>query len=225
MELPPYRIPTWRNTLIHMWEKSVQYLKKMGTIILFASILIWSLNYFPTTNQEIQKIDNEIAQIEKQTTDNNENRELLISNLELQRAAIQSENSYLGKIGHTIEPIVEPLGFDWKMGVSLLTGAAAKEIIVSSLGILYQSDIDADEESEQLIIALKKHKNNNGENSMTPLVAFTFMLFVLLYFPCIAVISAISKEAGWKWATFCVIYTTGLAWLVSFCIYQVGSLF
>ncbi len=225
MELPPYRIPTWRNTLIHMWEKSVQYLKKMGTIILFASILIWSLNYFPTTNQEIQKIDNEIAQIEKQTTDNNENRELLISNLELQRAAIQSENSYLGKIGHTIEPIVEPLGFDWKMGVSLLTGAAAKEIIVSSLGILYQSDIDADEESEQLIIALKKHKNNNGENSMTPLVAFTFMLFVLLYFPCIAVISAISKEAGWKWATFCVIYTTGIAWLVSFCIYQVGSLF
>lgn len=224
MELPPYRIPTCKNTLIHMWDKSAQYLKKMGTVILFASIIIWCLNYFPTTNDEIQSIDQQIEIVQNQSYDNEEIKEELLSSLELKRAAAQSENSYLGRIGHFIEPVVKPLGFDWRMGVSILTGAAAKEIIVSSMGILYHSDIEANEESEKLIQTLQSHKDESGKNSMTPLIAFSFMIFVLLYFPCVAMITAIAKEANWKWAGFCVIYTTCVAWIISFCIYQIGSL-
>lgn len=193
MELPPYRMPTLRNTLIHMWEKSVQYLKKMGTVILFASIIIWALGYFPQSHQEDQ--------------------------------VAQMEQSYIGKIGHAIEPVVAPLGFDWKMGVSLLTGLAAKEVVVSTMGILYEGDADLNESSPKLIDSLQEQVNEEGEAVFTPLVAFAFMIFILLYFPCIATVVAIGKEIGTKWAWFSVIYQTGLAWLVSFLVFQIGSLF
>lgn len=193
MELPPYRMPTLRNTLIHMWEKSVQYLKKMGTVILFASIIIWALGYFPQSHQEDQ--------------------------------VAQMEQSYIGKIGHAIEPVVAPLGFDWKMGVSLVTGLAAKEVVVSTMGILYEGDADLNESSPKLIDSLQEQVNEEGEAVFTPLVAFAFMIFILLYFPCIATVVAIGKEIGTKWAWFSVIYQTGLAWLVSFLVFQIGSLF
>ena len=213
MELPPYRIPSARNTLIHMWEKAVQYLKKMGTVILVASIFIWSLEYFPTHNSETEKID---AQIE-QTTDEEQ-----LAQLKIDRAAAQSEYSYIGMIGKAIEPIFRPLGFDWKMGVSILSGAAAKEIIVSSMGVLYHAEVDADEESEGLKSALKAH-STDPEHPITPLIAFVFMLFVLLYFPCIAAVTAIAKESNWKWALFSIGYTTTVAWVVCFLVYQIGS--
>lgn len=193
MELPPYRMPTLRNTLIHMWEKSVQYLKKMGTVILFASIIIWALGYFPQSHQEDQ--------------------------------VAQMEQSYIGKIGHAIEPVVAPLGFDWKMGVSLVTGLAAKEVVVSTLGILYEGDADLNESSPKLIDSLQEQVNEQGEAVFTPLVAYAFMLFILLYFPCIATVVAIGKEIGAKWAWFSVFYQTGIAWLVSFLVFQIGSLF
>lgn len=194
MELPPYRMPTLRNTTIHMWSKGAQYLKKMGTIILVASVLIWALGYFPMV---------------RQTTED---------------SAEHLEESYIGQIGKFIEPAIEPLGFDWKMGVSIVTGLAAKEIVVSSMGILYHVT-DAEENTQNLAGNLQKQVNSRGEKVFTPLVAYTFMLFILIYFPCMAVIAAIRKEAGTKWAWFTIFYTTGLAWVVSFCVYQIGSLF
>ena len=132
------------------------------------------------------------------------------------------ENSYIGQIGKAIEPVIRPLGFDWKMGVSIVTGLAAK--VVSSMGILYHVP-DAEENSQSLIESLQQQQYSNGQKVFTPLVAYGFMLFILIYFPCMAVIAAIRKEAGWKWALFTIFYTTGLAWLVSFGVYQIGSLF
>lgn len=128
--------------------------------------------------------------------------------------AEQQENSYIGRIGKTIEPVVEPLGFDWKLGVGLLSGVGAKEIVVSTLGVLYVNDpeVDAANLAERIPI--------------TPLIAFCYMLFVLIYFPCIATLVAIKQESGsWKWALFAALYTTGLAWILTFAVYQIGSLF
>ncbi|MBO7478854.1 MAG: ferrous iron transport protein B, partial [Bacteroidales bacterium] len=193
MELPPYRFPTVRNILVHMWDKSVLYLKKMGTVILAASIIIWALGYFPRPKTEMTKAE-------------------------------QNEYSYIGRIGHAIEPVVRPLGFDWKMGVSLATGLAAKEVVVSSLGVLYEAQEVEGDENAGLQAKLKAVTDENGETFFTPLRAYTFLLFILLYFPCIAAISAIAKEAGGKWAAFSVVYTTCLAWIVSFIFWHVGLL-
>ena len=224
MELPPYRIPTARNTLLHMWEKAVQYLKKMGSVILVASVIIWALCYFPTHNEETDKVDALVEATESDASLSQEEKETKLGELELSRASAQKENSYIGQMGKFIEPVVRPLGFDWKMGVSILTGAAAKEIIVSSLGVLYHADLSADEESEGLKTALAAHRDSDG-NPITPLVAFGFMVFVLLYYPCVAAVTAIAKESNRKWALFSVVYTTVVAWVVSFIIHQVGQLF
>lgn len=194
MELPPYRMPTMRNTTIHMWGKAGQYLRKMGTIILLASVLIWALGYFPLEREASPESSEHL------------------------------EQSYIGQIGKFIEPGIEPLGFDWKMGVSIVTGLAAKEIVVSSMGILYHVP-DAEENTQGLAESLKSQVDKQGNVVFTPLVAYGFMLFILIYFPCMAAIAAIKKEAGWKWAIFTMIYTTALAWVVSFCVYQIGSLF
>jgi ferrous iron transport protein B len=189
MELPPYRFPTLRNVLRHMWEKSAQYLKKMGTVILAASIIIWALGYFPRAKEG-------------------------------QTAAEQTAQSYIGKIGKAIQPAFAPLGFDWKMSVSLLTGFAAKEVVVSSLGVLYSPD---GEEAEEASLAgnLKAATDVSGNPVFTKPVVWSFLLFVLLYFPCIAAVSAVHKEAGRKWAWFTVLYTTAVAWVVSFIVYHI----
>ncbi|MGL5681910.1 MAG: ferrous iron transport protein B [Marinifilaceae bacterium] len=194
MELPPYRMPTLRNTTVHMWNKAGQYLKKMGTIILFASIIIWALGYFPNHNREDMTFSEHM------------------------------EQSYIGQIGHAVEPVMAPLGFDWKMSVSIITGLAAKEIVVSSMGILYNLP-DEEIATPTLVQTLKEQTNAEGNRVFTPLVAYSFMLFILIYFPCMAVIAAIRKEAGWKWALFTIFYTTILAWIVSCIVYQIGSLF
>ena len=183
MELPPYRMPTLKSVLRHTWEKGAQYLKKMGGIIMVASIIIWFLGYYPNHNAY--------------TT-----------------TAEQQENSYIGQIGKAIEPVIEPLGFDWKMGIGLLSGIGAKELVVSSLGVLYTNndDINSVDLSERIPI--------------TPLVAYGYMLFILIYFPCVATVAAIKNESGsWKWAAFTICYTTLLAWVVAFLVHQVRSLF
>jgi ferrous iron transport protein B len=190
MELPPYRWPTLRNIGTHTWNKSVQYLSKMGTIILVASILVWGLGYFPR-NTDPQHSD----------------------------AQTDLENSYIGRLGHFIEPVIRPLGYDWKVGVSILTGMGAKEIVVSSMGVLYQADPDLDDEASGTLKAKIAE-----QNTFTPLTAYSFMLFILLYFPCVAVLAAIRREAGTRWALFTAAYTTGLAWLVAFGVYQIGGL-
>ena len=193
MELPPYRKPTARNATIHMWSKGKQYLQKMATIILAASIIVWALGYFPRH--------------------------------EGQTPQEQIENSYMGQMGKAIEPVVAPLGFNWQMGVSVLTGAAAKEIVVSTMGVLYTGEADATEESASLKEKLQTATKPNGEHVFDPIVAYSFMLFILLYFPCIAALAAIKREAGTKWMIFEIFYTTGVAWLISFIFYQVARMF
>jgi ferrous iron transport protein B len=218
MELPPYRLPTLRNLGTHTWNKSVQYLSKMGTIILTASILIWVLGYFPRNVNYSKDYDAQIEQIRQDFTLTDEIKEKQETQLLIDKEAERMENSYIGHFGHFIAPAIAPLGYDWKIGVSILTGMGAKEIVVSSMGVLYQSDLNADETSTALKTKLK-------EQTFTPLIACSFMVFVLIYFPCIAVLVAIRREAGFKWALFTAFYTTTLAWIVAFCIYQIGSIF
>ena len=168
MELPPYRFPTAKAIFRHTWEKGKQYLKKMGGVILVASIIVWALGYFGTMG-----------------------------------VAPSLEQSFIGMLGKAIEPIFLPQGFDWRIDVSLLAGVGAKEIVASTMGVLY-----------------------GGEYNFSPLTAYCFLLCVLIYFPCIATIVAIRHESGsWRWATFAALYTTGLAWVVSALVYQIGSLF
>ncbi len=228
MELPPYRIPTARNTLIHMWDKSVQYLQKMATVILVASIIIWALEYFPRTSKETELIAQEIELVENDNNISEEEKSAMIQTLALRQDAVQSENSYMGRFGHLIEPVVRPCGFDWRMGVSLATGIAAKEVVVSTLGVLLQAS-----EGEENIASLENKVKTQrwtsgpkeGELLFTPLVAYGFMLFVLISTPCFATIAAVRREAGWKAVLFTLLYNTGIAWIVSFLIYQIGTLF
>lgn len=228
MELPPYRIPTLRNTLIHMWDKSVQYLKKMGTVILAASVIIWALGYFPRHSAESEAIEQQMAQVESDNNIKADEKTEMLNQLSLQKRAAQSENSYIGRMGRFIAPVVAPLGFDWRMGVSLITGMGAKEIVVSTMGVLYQADEDADENSTALITKLQEQRWTSGPRTgqpvFTPLVAYVYMLFILLYFPCIAAIIAIRREAGRGWMWFSVLYNTAIAWIVCFAVYQIGIL-
>ena len=166
-ELPPYRRPTLRNTGLHIWERVADYLQKIPAVIIWASIIIWALTYFPTGNMD------------------------------------NMEESYLATIGHWMEPVMRPLGFDWKMSVCLLTGLPAKEAIVSTIGILYPAE--------------------TALSAFTPVTAYAFMVFVLLYFPCVATITTLRREIGAKWAWYSVAQSLVLAWLLSFLIYQIGS--
>lgn len=196
MELPPYRFPTWKAIGRHTWEKGKQYLKKMGGIILVASIIVWALGYFPH--------DESLSMREQQ------------------------EQSYIGRIGKTIEPVFRAQGFDWKLDVGLVAGIGAKEVVASTMGVLYaNNDSFGDDEA---------YNNEGGKydtllaqmtaDGITPLAAYCFLLFVVIYFPCIATVAAIKGETGsWRWAVFSAVYTTVLAWIVSAVVYQVGSLF
>ena len=224
MELPPYRMPTGKSIMLHMWEKAKQYLHKMGGVILVASIIIWFLSYFPLHSPEEAEIDRQIAQVEQVGELSSEQQETL-SLLEHHKATVHQKNSYIGMIGEALQPILSPLGFDWKMSVSLMTGMAAKEVVVSTLSVLYVGEAD-DEGSPQLDKMMKEDTYDDGTPVFTPLVALSFMLFVLIYFPCVATISAIVHESGsWKWGLFVIGYTCLLAWAVSFVVFQAGSLF
>ena len=227
MELPPYRIPTFRNAVIHMWDKSVQYLKKMGTVILVATVIIWALEYFPHTGPEVDRYTAQIERVGADTTLTESQREAQIAQLELDRSACQIENSYIGKFGRFVAPVFRPLGFDWQMGVSLITGFAAKEIVVSSMGVLYHSDADADEHSSALQQSLQTHTWSSGPDIgkpvFTPAVAYGFMIFILLYFPCVAALSAIRREAGRRWMLFNLFYTTSVAWVAAFLVHLIFS--
>lgn len=222
MELPPYRMPTAKSIMIHMWEKAKQYLHKMGGVILVASILIWFLGYFPRQTENGDLFDRQIAEIEK-TEINSDKKMETIAELERLKAMEHQQNSYIGRIGQAIEPALRPLGFDWKISVSLLSGMAAKEVVVSTLSVLYTGEAD---DSQVLPERLKQDRDAAGIPIFTPLVALSLMLFVLIYFPCIATISAIVHESGsWKWGIFVIVYTCILAWLVSFIVYQTGHFF
>ena len=187
MELTPYRRPAWKVIFKHTWDKGYEYLKKMGGVILIASIVVWFLGYYPRSEQ-------------------------------YSTPAEQQEHSYIGRIGKAIEPAIEPLGFDWKMGIGLVSGVGAKELIVSTLGVLYANqEVDSAESEAQIAAALK--------TVTTPAAALAYILFVLIYFPCLATLIAIKKETkGWGWAIFTAVYTTALAWIVAFAVFQIGKM-
>ena len=201
MELPPYRIPTAKATVRNMWSKAKQYLQKMGGIILIASIFIWALSYFPHFNLEDipqQYISEAISEMPPETVANHDSDELR----ELVVNEYQQSNSILGHIGKFVEPVMQPMDFGWKTCCSLLAGCAAKEVVVSTLGVLYVGDDD----TELLADRLTKTSEITGHAPFNAASALAFMVFVLLYFPCIATVTAIVKETGsWKYGVFVIL--------------------
>ncbi len=222
MELPPYRIPTLKSVLLHMWERSKQYLHKMGSVILVASIAIWALSYFPNVeNLEQHELDEVMAEHVAKVSPA-EAEDFLAMDREHQLGMLQQEYSLIGRIGHSIQPIFSPLGYDWRMSVSLLTGIAAKEIVVSTMGVLYTGDEDAD---VMLSEKLQRATYADGSLLIDPVIAFSFMIFVLVYIPCISTVIAIGRESGsWKYSLFSACYSIILAWLLGFGVTQIGHL-
>jgi len=222
MELPPFRMPTVKSILIHMWDRSKQYLNKMGSTILIASIVIWFLGYFPRNTEQGKHFDRQIAQVELQEVEESAKQQQ-ITELERLKTTSQQESSFIGIIGKSMEPVMRPLGFNWKISVSLLSGMAAKEIVISTMGVIYTGDSD---DHESLQKRIKKEVYPDGSSVYTPLVVIAFLLFILIYFPCVATIAAIKEESKtWKWALFSLFYSTALAWIIAFIVFQVGSLF
>ncbi len=221
MELPPYRMPTMKATIRNMWSKAEQYLRKMGGLILVASIIIWALSYFPHYETEDLPKEYVAATLAEMPADQTEG----MSQSQIEKSMLteyQQSNSILGKIGQFVEPVVRPMELGWKSCVSLIAGSAAKEVVVSTLGVLYVGDDDA----ELLTERLQSPSRLTGKTPFTPASALAFMVFVLLYFPCIATLTAIARETGsWKYALFSVIYNTGLAWVFAFLTYRIAVLF
>ena len=234
MELPPYRIPTAKAIWRHTWEKGQQYLQKMATTILICSVIIWFLGYFPK-NKELMAAQEEYATLAQTPAGR---LEINADEVEVNAAtatkedlatridslyAYQQENSYIGQLGRMVSPALDPLGFNWKMDVGLLTGIAAKELVVSTLGVMYSEGAKVSEghdmsEDTQLQSALV--------NDVTPAAALSFMVFILLYFPCVATFVAIKNETGkWRWAVACCAYTMAVAWIMSFIIYRLALIF
>lgn len=234
MELPPYRIPTAKAIWRHTWEKGQQYLQKMATTILICSVIIWFLGYFPK-NKELMAAQEEYATLAQTPAGR---LEINADKVEVNAAtatkdelatridslyAYQQENSYIGQLGRMVSPALDPLGFNWKMDVGLLTGIAAKELVVSTLGVMYSEGAKVSEghdmsEDTQLQSALV--------NDVTPAAALSFMVFILLYFPCVATFVAIKNETGkWRWAVACCAYTMAVAWIMSFIVYRLALIF
>lgn len=198
MELPPYRLPTFKASMAHTWAKGKEYLKKMGGIILFASIIVWALNYFPNHDIIPAQPDDETEQI-------------------------SDADSYLCRAGKALNPLMQPLGFDWRATVAAMAGVPAKEIVVSTLGVLYTNDEEVSD--ARLGSRLKAPSPVTGKPDFTPAVALSFMVFVLLYCPCIATITAIARETGsWRYSLFSIVYNTSVAWLAAFVVYRIAML-
>ena len=214
MELPPYRMPLLKSVIIHMWEKGSIFLQKVGGIILAASIIIWFISAFPRNIEYSKDYSKIIATIKMQHDSH--------IAAQLDAIAVEQKNeklakSYAGRMGKFIEPVIRPLGFDWKGGIALITGVAAKEIVVSTFGVLYQTGTQEDEKSAGLREAVKKN--------MKPLSALAFMFFTLIYIPCLGALGAMYRELGsLKWTLFAVGYSLSLAWVVAFIIFQGGTL-
>lgn len=215
MELPPYRMPTAKSVLIHTWEKGRQYLQKMGGIILVFSLIIWALSYFPHSTET----DNVVP---TQSTEIVENGRAAASpQHEVTVAETQTPPSYLQRIGQFVAPVMQPMHFDWKMSVGILSGVGAKELVVSTLAVMYAGeDVDADSASTDT------HLSQVLRQNMTPASALAYLVFILFYFPCVATITAIKNESGgWKWATFTAVYTTIFAYVASLLTYLIASQF
>jgi ferrous iron transport protein B len=195
MELPPYRWPTFNATMRHMWNKCAQYIKKIGTVILLSTVVIWFLSYYPRPE---------------------ESKEQRAQSTELRDDATGiNEESFIAMIGHAVTPVLEPLGQNWRSSIAIITSIPAKELVVSTMGVLYSSD------SEE---SIKEDLKASGD--FTPRSAASFLVFILLFFPCIATIGTIASETGnWRWAAFSIAYNTAVAWLAGFAVYTIGGMF
>ena len=220
MELPPYRIPTVRSLLIHMWERSWLYVRKAGTVILAISIVMWFLMTFPEKTDFSKDYDTLIGVTEAQYDAGaitSAERDAAAAEFENSRAAENIEYSMAGRIGRAIEPVIKPLGFDWRLGIAIVSGFAAKEVVVSTMGTIYGVG-DVDEESESLRSKL------STDPQYSRLTAYAFLVFVLLYMPCMAAMAVFLRESGsWKELLFQIGYTTIIAWILSFIVYQGGK--
>ena len=228
MELPPYRIPMIKSLMIHMWDRSKIFLKKMGGYILIGSIVVWTLSAFPLHISYSKDYASEIEQVKRSyhaqmiaATDAEKSvlqqkMDLAVDRIIRSQAAERAEKSYMGRIGKIIEPVFAPIGIDWRGSVALLTGFVAKEIVVSTMGILYAADQKKDS---------KALENALVSSGMTSIAALAMMVFVLLYMPCLATLSAIRREtASLKWMIFSISYSTMLAWIMAFLVYQGGNI-
>jgi ferrous iron transport protein B len=226
MELPPYRLPMLKSLLIHMWDRSKMFLRKMGGVILVGSIIIWALSSFPRNITYSQDYDARQAQAQARVTQQmaaagpaqaEELQQQLAAELKtihMEKEQERVSKSYIGRMGHTLEPLFAPIGIGWQAGVALVTGFVAKEVVVSTMGVLYGV---GDTEGQALTRALK-------QSGMTPESALSMMVFVLLYVPCFATVAVIYREASLKWACFNIIYSTMVAWTLSFLVYQTATL-
>jgi len=217
IELPPYRVPRVFDVLRMMWSKSSMFLREAGTVILACSIALWALLYFP---RELPKdAPDYTALIEKAPTADERDT------LEHQKQALLLQNSYGGRLGHVIEPVIRPLGFDWKIGIGIIGAFAAREVFVSTLGIVYAVGNDTDERSEPLRQALRNAKSSDGKTAYTPLMALSLMVFFALAMQCMSTLAVVRRETGGlRWPAFLFSYMTILAWVVSFLVYQGGRL-
>lgn len=237
LELPPYRLPTPKGLAIHAWDKTKAYLQKMGGVVLAFSVIIWFLGAYPKNITYSQDYDQQITQLQskiesmkqeviaiQQEPSQDMEAEVkvlsdMVSSLEVQKKHEALSKSYIGMIGQFVEPVMKPLGFDWKLGVSLLTGFVAKEVVVSTLGVLYQT---SDSENEEQTAGLKHALKSSG---LTPFTAFGFMLFVLIYMPCLVTLITIGQETGsFGWTAFSVGYLLALAWAVAFAVRLTGDM-
>ncbi len=216
MELPPYRMPTLKGVLIHMWERGWLYLKKAGTIILGISILLWAMTTFPgLPEREAERFEKERQTIQTNSV-NEEEKEALLAEIDNQESEEALAHSVAGRIGHTLEPVLKPMGFDWRIGTALIGAFAAKEVFVAQMGIVYSVG-EADEESGSLRDKLR--------STYTPLVAFCIMLFCLISAPCMATIAVTARESGsWKWAMLQLVGLTALAYVITALVFQGGRL-
>jgi ferrous iron transport protein B len=234
MELPPYRIPTLKSVIIHMWERAVLFLRKMGTVILVGSIIIWFLSSFPVNREYKREFAERVTAIEQQYTARIESlgedspgyraqlerllreKEGLISDLRGEKKQREVYYSLIGRIGRGIEPFFRPLGFTWREGVALITGFVAKEVVVSTLSVLYAG---GDEDAELGAVL-------RARSGLTPVAAYAFLVFVLIYTPCLATLAAVRQETkSWRLTLFSVGYQIALAWIMAFAVVRVGALF
>lgn len=227
MELPTYRMPTLRNIIFNMWEKTQHYLKKIGTVILIGVVIIWALEYFPRETENSGSYVSRIETIQNQQLPQEIASELLeVAEMEMESDRLM--NSYIGRLGKVMQPVMAPLGFDWKMSIALLAGLPAKEIIISTMGVLYQSDVDDSTVNLQQKLQNEEHDHGKmkGQKVFNTASAMAFLIFILIYFPCIGVVATIKNESGsWKWGIFSVLYTTLLAWIMAFFTYNIFKLF
>ena len=212
MELPPYRIPNFRTVFQNMFTRAWLFIKRAGTVIMAISIVLWALMYFPRSSEQIETVPNQINQ--KQITVAKD-----------QIVGKQLENSYAGKLGKTIEPVIAPLGFDWKIGVAIIASFAAREVLVSTLSIIYNVGEDKTEESPTLINAIRNAKKTDGSQVWTPLTALSLMVFFVLAMQCMSTLAIVRRETNsWSWVIFMFTYMTVLAYVASLLTYQGGKL-